>query len=74
MKLMSARDFFARGILIALQVLDRRNEPPPFRFESGKLGQILGGIEAALPQARLDLGEMVADVHRIEHGSCYKAL
>ena len=63
-----ARDFVARGILIALQPFEVGNEPPPAVLENGQLLELAFDQKPAVLQAPLHLVLVVAHISRIEHG------
>ena len=52
--LLRARHRFARRVLLALQILDERNQPPPLGFERGQLRELRRRIQPARAQPRFD--------------------
>ena len=66
---LGARDFVAGGVLLPLEALDLRDQPPAARLERRQLLEIRVGIEAAVLQAGADLVEVIAHESGVEHAS-----
>ena len=64
----------ARGVLLALQRFNQRNEAPTIGIKARKVRELARGIEPPGAQAGIDVGEVLSYVGRVEHGpSCYTA-
>jgi hypothetical protein len=62
-----ARDLVARRVLLPLQPLDLRNDPPPRRLERGEILERLVRIDPAAAQPCTDEFGVFAHVDRVEH-------
>src|SRR6185503_17143591 len=65
--LLGARDLLARRVLLALEVLDARNQLAALRIERGEGREDGVGIEAAVAETRARLVEVRSHVCGIEH-------
>ena len=65
---LGARDFVARGVLLALQPFYLRNQSPAACFERGDLLELGVRLQASVAKTGTDGVHVIADVRGVEHG------